>query len=130
MRDISNTVFPLWVSAATALILRLWAVKIVARAIASSTLPAGPSRLSSERNASSFSASTQTRAMAATVSTGYLPVAVSADSITASVPSSTALVTSDTSARVGIGLLIIDSIIWVAVITILLRSRAMPIMRV
>ena len=67
--------------------------------------------------------------MAATVSTGNLPVAVSADNITASVPSSTALATSDTSARVGIGLSIIDSIIWVAVITSLLRSRAMRIMR-
>ncbi len=53
------------------------------------------------------------------VSTGYLPAAVSALSITASVPSSTALATSLTSARVGTGLMIIDSIIWVAVITTL-----------
>ena len=55
--------------------------------------------------------------MAATTSTGYLPTAVSADSMTASVPSSTALATSKTSARVGIELLIMDSIIWVAVMT-------------
>src|SRR5579862_6772411 len=123
MRDISNTVLPLWVSAATALILRLLAVKIVARAIASSTVSGGPERRRSAINASSFSASRHTRAIAAIVSTGYLPAAVSADNITASVPSSTALATSDTSARVGIGLLIIDSIIWVAVITSLLRSR-------
>ena len=52
-----------------------------------------------------FSASTQICAIVSTVSTGYLPDAVSADSITASVPSSTALATSDTSARVGTGLL-------------------------
>ena len=45
------------------------------------------------------------------------PAAVSAESITASVPSSTALATSNTSARVGNGEVIIDSIIWVAVIT-------------
>src|SRR6267142_1004656 len=49
------------------------------------------------------SATAQIRLMEATVSTGYLPLAVSADSITASVPSSTAFATSDTSARVGTG---------------------------
>ena len=48
----------------------------------------------------SFSASRHTRAMAATVSTGNWPTADSADSMTASVPSITALATSDTSARV------------------------------
>ena len=63
-----------------------------------------------------------------TVSSGYLPAAVSALSITASVPSSTALATSDTSARVGTGLWIIDSIICVAVMTNLLRSRATRMM--
>ena len=51
-----------------------------------------------------FSASTQICAIDSTVSTGYLPAAVSAESITASVPSSTALATSETSARVGTGL--------------------------
>ena len=76
-----------------------------------------------------FSASTQMRAIDRTVSTGYLPLAVSAESITASVPSSTALATSDTSARVGTGLAIIDSIICVAVMVSLLCSRAMRIMR-
>jgi hypothetical protein len=50
-------------------------------------------------------------------------VAVSADNMTASVPSITAFATSLTSARVGTGLLIIDSIICVAVITTLLRVR-------
>src|SRR5690606_40421765 len=57
------------------------------------------------------------RAIAATASTGYWPDAVSPDSITASVQSSTALATSETSARVGRGLAIIDSIICVAVLT-------------
>src|SRR5882762_8395045 len=51
-----------------------------------------------------------------TASTGYAPVAVSADSITASVPSSTALATSLTSARVGCGETIMLSSIWVATI--------------
>ena len=67
--------------------------------------------------------------MAVTVSTGYLPAAVSADSITASVPSSTALATSEISARVGTGDSIIDSIICVAVMAILFRFLAMRIMR-
>ena len=49
--------------------------------------------------------------------------------MTASVPSSTALATSDTSARVGTGFTIIDSIIWVAVMESLLRSRARRSMR-
>ena len=56
-------------------------------------------------------------AMASTTFAGCLPAAVSADSITASVPSMTALATSDTSARVGMVLVIMDSIIWVAVMT-------------
>src|SRR5882672_11210947 len=55
--------------------------------------------------------------------TGYLPTALSPESMTASVPSMTAFETSETSARVGIGLWIIDSIICVAVITTLLRWR-------
>ncbi len=67
-------------------------------------------------------------AISSTVSSGYLPAAVSALSITASVPSSTALATSLTSARVGTGLTIIDSIICVAVITTLSISRASRIM--
>ena len=50
-----------------------------------------------------FSAPTQIRAIASTAFTGQLPVALSCDSITASVPSITALATSSTSARVGSG---------------------------
>ena len=49
--------------------------------------------------------------------TGKLPAAVSPDSMTQSVPSSTALATSVASARVGRGFLTIDSSIWVAVMT-------------
>src|SRR3989339_631397 len=54
-----------------------------------------------------------------TVSIGYFPLAVSPESMTASVPSYTALATSDASARVGVGCSVIDSSICVAVITIL-----------
>ena len=54
--------------------------------------------------------------MAATAATGLAPMAVSPDSITALVPSNTALATSVTSARVGVGAMTIDSSIWVAVI--------------
>ena len=57
------------------------------------------------------------RTMAFTASTGYAPMAVSADNITASVPSRTAFATSDASARVGRGFSTIDSSICVAVIT-------------
>ena len=57
------------------------------------------------------------RFMVATASAGYCPAADSADSITASAPSKIAVATSDTSARVGTGLEIIDSSIWVATTT-------------
>ena len=66
--------------------------------------------------------------MVATASTGYLPAADSADSITASAPSKMAVATSDTSARVGTGLLIIDSSIWVATTTGLPARRAARVM--
>ena len=56
-------------------------------------------------------------AIARTDSTGYEPTLVSADNMTALVPSMTALATSVASARVGSGAWIIDSSIWVAVIT-------------
>ena len=73
------------------------------------------------------SAPTAALAIALTTSTGYDPTAVSAESMTASVPSSTALATSNTSARVGIEFSIIDSIICVAVITIRSRFRVLEI---
>ena len=64
------------------------------------------------------------RFMVATASTGYCPAADSADSITASAPSKIAVATSDTSARVGTGLVIIDSSICVATTTGLPARRA------
>ncbi len=48
---------------------------------------------------------------------GYCPRAVSPESISASLPSSTALATSEASARVGRGFCVMDSSICVAVIT-------------
>ncbi len=55
-------------------------------------------------------------AIIATASTGYAPIAVSCESITASEPSRIALATSATSARVGREEDTIESSIWVAVI--------------
>jgi hypothetical protein len=52
--------------------------------------------------------------MVSTAMTGKAPLAVSPESITASVPSKTALATSEASARVGRGFFIILSIIYVA----------------
>ncbi len=57
------------------------------------------------------------RTMVRTTFTGSCPMAVSPESITALVPSKTAFATSDTSARVGLGDVVIDSSIWVAVMT-------------
>ena len=61
--------------------------------------------------------------MVSTTRTGYLPAAVSPESIRASAPSKTALATSVASARVGRGCSIIDSSIWVATITGLPERR-------
>ena len=55
------------------------------------------------------------RAIICTDSTGYVPEAVSAESMTASEPSKIALATSEASARVGRELAVIDSSICVAV---------------
>src|SRR3569832_956900 len=116
LRDIQCGVAPDSESAAIARTPRRFAVYIAAIAMASSVRPKRVYRRWSENIAvGSFSASRQMRSIAATALAGYLPVAVSADSITAAVPSSTALATSNTSARVGIGFSIIDSIICVAV---------------
>ena len=57
------------------------------------------------------------RFIVATASTGYWPAALSADSITASAPSKTAVATSETSARVGTGEVIMLSSICVATTT-------------
>ena len=63
-------------------------------------------------------------AIVRTASTGWLPVAVSAESITTSVPSKIAFATSLASARVGRGLRVMLSSICVAVITSRLFVRA------
>ncbi len=55
--------------------------------------------------------------MVKTDSTGYSPIADSPLNIIESEPSNTALATSEASALVGLGEAIIDSSIWVAVIT-------------
>src|SRR5688572_8009609 len=104
----------------------MWlAVYITAMAMASSVRSTMPSTRWRTRLVVSwyFSAPLMISSMACTALTGCLPTALSAESITASVPSSTALATSETSARVGTGAWIIDSIICVAVITTLLRVR-------
>ena len=96
----------------------MWlAVYITACAMACANSLTRPSKRSPRRLRAIwyFSAPTITSAIASTARTGYLPTADSPESITASLPSSTALATSDTSARVGTGLWIIDSIICVAV---------------
>jgi len=70
------------------------------------------------------SVSATIRAIISTASSGYLPLAVSPDSMTASVPSNTALATSLASARVGRGFSVIDSSICVAVMTGRRKSSA------
>mmetsp|Transcript_83269 Transcript_83269/g.268431 ORF Transcript_83269/g.268431 Transcript_83269/m.268431 type:complete len:389 (-) Transcript_83269:168-1334(-) len=64
-----------------------------------------------------FSASSQMRRMMVTASIGKAPAAVSPESMTQSVPSSTAFATSLASARVGRGRAVVDSSICVAVTT-------------
>ena len=61
--------------------------------------------------------------MALTVSSGYLPFAVSSESMTVSAPWTTAVATSETSARVGSGLSTIDESIWVATMQSLAWAR-------
>lgn len=65
----------------------------------------------------SASAWRHTLAIVLTASIGHFPLAVSPESITQSAPSRIAVPTSVTSARVGRGLVIIDSSIWVAQMT-------------
>ena len=74
-------------------------------------------------------ASSTIRAIVWTATIGCLPTLVSPESISASVPSSTALATSDASARVGRDDSIIDSSIWVATMTGLAARRARAIAR-
>ena len=77
-----------------------------------------PIDLRSIRAPTSRSVRWQIVAIVVTASRGYLPLADSPESITASEPSKIALATSPASARVGRGFLIIESSICVAVITV------------
>ena len=127
MRDIHSGVEPDSVSATMASTSMWLAVNITACAIAWANSVTRPSKRSPRLLRASwyFSAPSITSAIASTARLGYLPTADSPESITASLPSSTALATSDTSARVGTGLWIMDSIICVAVIVTRSRLRAM-----
>ena len=127
-RLIHSAVEPLSVSATMVLAPRWCAVNSAPMAMLWSMRPkVRPVKSASRFTSSAASAAAQMLAISRTVSSGYLPAAVSALSITASVPSSTALATSLTSARVGTGLVIMLSIICVAVMTTLSISRAMVI---
>ena len=75
----------------------------------------------------SFSIRIAILAIVSTAKIGYLPTAVSLESITASVPSMIAFATSEISARVARGLLTILSSIWVAVMTGIPRRLAVLI---
>ena len=124
IRDIHNGVEPDSVIATIAFTSLVWfAMYIADIAMASSTRSnVHSTRCLEVRMLGCCSVSLQTLSIASTAATGCFPLAVSADNIIASVPSSTAFATSNTSARVGIGFSIIDSIICVAVITA--RSKA------
>jgi hypothetical protein len=74
-----------------------------ARATASGSGPPVSNRPSQASKGKLSSASAAIAAIIVTASTGNRPIAVSSESITASVPSSTAFATSVASARVGLG---------------------------
>ena len=121
-----RAVKPPLVSVTMSGVLSIRATALVPRAIASSTatVSLSPRRRSSRPPPPRSlgpppwrSISRMMRSIARTASNGYSPTAVSAESITASVPSRIALATSEASARVGRGWCTIDSSIWVAVIT-------------
>ena len=105
MRDIHRQVEPVSVRAAIAFALIWFAAYMVDMAMASSMrLNSWLMRWWDSRVSFCFSVSSQIRAMAWTTRSGNLPILVSPDSMTASVPSRMALATSKTSARVGTGL--------------------------
>ena len=81
------------------------------------------------RQSGSRSTRSTMRSIMLTASYGYCPAAVSALSITASAPSNTAVATSDASARVGAGAVIMLSSICVATTTGMPRWRAARTMR-
>ena len=78
---------------------------------------------------SSDSASLMVETATRKASTGYCPIAVSSDSRIASVPSRTALLTSETSALVGVGEMTMLRSIWVAITTPFPAALALSTMR-
>ena len=114
-----SAVLPLWVNAAIAVTGIMCDASMACCAMHSSIEWGGKRgpRVDEDGRTFCFSVSRQVRCIASTASSGYFPAAVSPESMIASVPSSTALATSLTSARVGIGFSHIDSIICVATIT-------------
>ena len=100
------------------------------RAVASAIVGGSSRSGRMDGRAAAYSSAARTmRRMVRTVSAGKRPIAVSPDSITASVPSRTAFATSLASARVGSGLAVIDSSICVAVMTGVPCRRQVSMMR-
>src|SRR5690606_41338443 len=106
MRDMISGVKPLSVRLMMALTPGKWlAVYMAARAMLSSQRSkVWPMRWLDFLVVGCFSTTAQMRDMALTASTWYSPAADSAESITASLWSITALATTETSTRIGIGL--------------------------
>src|SRR5574341_1224258 len=123
--EIRRAVVPDSVKTAMARMSRSWAACAADSQMVSEMERGAPSRRRRKTPRCMWSSASATmRAMMATASRGYLPAAVSAESMTASVPSKMALATSEASARVGRGFSIMDSSIWVAVMTGLRQSAA------
>ena len=130
-RATRSAVLPPSVKAAMAAAPTVCAICRDAAAMALAAVRSGTGRLPSIRARQPGSRSTRStmRSIMFTASYGYCPAAVSADSITASAPSNTAVATSDASARVGAGAEIMLSSICVATTTGMPRSRAARMMR-
>ena len=130
-RATRNAVAPDDVQATMTLISSVSPMSRAAIAMASAEVGSGSGRCAVmiERYSASVSTSIAMRSIIDTASIGYLPTALSAESMTASAPSKMACATSDTSARVGTGEVIIDSSICVATTTGLPWRRARRTMR-
>src|SRR5690606_33280086 len=87
IRDIISGVCPLWVRLTMAFTPGKWLAAYIADSamVSSRRLNTEPSRCCDRLLVGCFSAPRHTRAMACTAATGYIPEAVSADNITASV---------------------------------------------
>ena len=91
--------------------------RLIAACMSAASGPLGSTSCAAPRITGASSAASAIWPIARTASTGFAPTLVSADSITADVPSMTALATSAASARVGSAEDTIDSSMWVAVMT-------------